>query len=325
MLGGKVEETFLFFPVMQLTKVHQLKYGSIGPASKLLPKYLTLSKILPALDRVTLDGKRIEDPVFAASTFDFEKFIGEIEAVAFLTASSQQSMAEEEIFGHKIMFTIHKRNGEDLICIDGHALFTPIESLYSIQLQHFPRGFYRWDVKRILEFEPFLEKTLRQGLYKAIVRCLSNAGDKELTKARTRIIISLLLFNQVCIHLALTQPFSNTNVILLAAALEALLNLPSETISASFQHSVTTLIGTKTSLLKRWCKEFYDYRSALVHGDVAWGSEEKAFNSSGKRGRPHSVIACHVFVHCLKTKLFLMGLFPEYTREEFDFDAFLQE
>lgn len=323
MLGGKVEEAFLFFPVMQLTKMHQLTYGSIGPASKLLPKYRSLSKILPVLERVTLDGERIEDPIFAASTFDFEKFIGEIEAIAFLTASNQEAMAEEEIFGHRILFTIHKRNSEELVCINYHALFKLVESLQSIQLQDFPKGFYSWDKEKITTFEPFLEKTLKQGLYKAIVSCLSNTTDKESSKERKRIIISIMLFNQVSIHLSLTHPFSNLNVILLASALEALLDLPSESISSTFQQLVTTLIGGKTSLLKKWCREFYDYRSALVHGDVEWGIEQKTFSPSGKDEVSHCVIANHIFAQCLKTKLFLMGLFPEYINEKFDFGDFI--
>lgn len=308
---------------MKLAKSHKLKYGDIGPVSKLLPKYPTLSKILLAFEKVTVNGEKIADPMFATSSCDFDKFIGEIEAIAFLTASEQEAMAEEEIFGHRVLFTIHQINGEDWICIDNHALLKPIETLPSIELQNFPRRFYSWDKEKITNFEPFLEKMLKQGLYKAIMSCLSNATDKESSKERKRITISIMLFNQVCIHLALTQPFSNLNVILLASALEALLDLPSESISSTFQQLVTTLIGGKTSLLKRWCKEFYDYRSALIHGDVEWGIEQKTFSSSGKKGVPHSVIANHIFVQCLKTKLFLMGLLPEYIHEKFDFEDFI--
>lgn len=323
MLVGKMKEALIFFPIMKLAKLHKLKYGDIGPVSKLLPKCPTLSKILPAFEKVTVDGEKIEDPVFAASSSDLDKFLGEIEAIAFLTASNHEAMAEEEIFGHRNLFTIHERSGRDWICIDNHALLNPVEILSSIQLQDFPRGFYSWDKEKITNFEPFLKKTLKQGLYKAIVSCLSNAKDKESSKERKRIIISIMLYNQVSIHLALTQPFSNLNVVLLASALEALLDLPSESISSTFQYAVITLIGKRTALLKKWCKEFYDYRSALVHGDVEWGSEEKQFSLSGKKGVPYSVIANHIFVQCLKTKLFLMGLLPDYVNEKFDFEDFI--
>lgn len=297
-----------------------MKYGFIGPASQLLPKSEKLSKILPTLDKITLDGKRIKDPVFAVSTSQFDEFIGEIEALAFLSASDRESHAEEEIFGHKIRFTFCKENGEEVVCIDEHMKVRPPEAVDSIQLQDFPKGFHRWDVSKISEFEPFLEKTLQGGLYTAIVECLSGSEDKELRREKRRIIVSITLFNQVHVHLALTQPFSSIGVILLAAALEALLDLPSETINTSFQHTVATLLGEKTSLLKKWCREFYEYRSALVHGDISFGSEEKTFNSIDEP-RPHSIIASAVFIHCLKTRLFLMGLLPEYHREEFSFEG----
>lgn len=245
----KVVEILLFFPIMQLTKVYPMKYGFIGPASQL--KSPRLSKILPALDKVTLDGERIQEPVFAVSTSQFDKFIGEIEALAFLSASDRESHAEEEILGHKIMFIFCKEKGEEVICIDEHVRIRPPEAVNSIQLQGFPKGFHRWDVPKILKFEPFLEKTLQEGLYRAIVECLSGSEDKELRREKRRVIVSITLFNQVHIHLALTQPFSSISVILLAAALEALLDLPSETISATFQHTVAMLLGGKTSLLKK--------------------------------------------------------------------------
>jgi len=132
-------------------------------------------------------------------------------------------------------------------------------------------------------------------------------------------LVAIKIFNEAMIpaNVPSIQMFSKSFLILLGAAFEALLNLPQDNIGRAFQHSVTLLAGNRSTLLKRWCKEFYGYRSRLAHGDVEWYGEEELFKMGGNKALPFAVIASRLFVHCLKTKLFLMGLFPEYEREEF--------
>lgn len=312
-------------PVATLTRVHQLEYGAFGPASKLSSSYPTLSRIVPLTQRVTVDGAILESPTFAASTSDPKKFFSEIEALEFLGEIAYE--ATDEIFRQTVMFTVHDERDQDAVgipdavCINGMVLVS-FGDAASIILHDFPREFRRWDTQKLAEFEAFLDRTLNQSLYKAIVRCLPDAKDKETTRERRRIVIALMLFNRAS-RVSASAPFSGAPVIFLAAAFEALLDLPSETIEAAFEHAVTMLAGAKSSLVRKWCKQFYGYRSALVHGDASWEGDEKTFDLPGNTdsGRPLSVLGRHLFVHCLKTRLFLMGFFPEYQKEQFDFQA----
>jgi hypothetical protein len=119
--------------------------------------------------------------------------------------------------------------------------------------------------------------------------------------------------------------FSKSYVILIGAAFEALLNLPSENIDKAFQHSVMLLAGNRSTILKRWCKEFYNYRSRLAHGDIEWHDEEEYFKLGNNKSASFHQVAVHLFVHCLKTKLFLMGLYPQYQRDEFQLESYAIE
>jgi hypothetical protein len=62
------------------------------------------------------------------------------------------------------------------------------------------------------------------------------------------------------------------------------------------------LAGNRSLALKRWCKEFYEYRSKLAHGELEWYQKEKLFRVSKNKtdaGTPFSLIARELFVHCL--------------------------
>jgi len=317
-----LKEMCLLFPIMTLKDMYKLKYGTIGPASKLITNYPWLSKILPSLEKINIDGEKIYNPVFAISNKEINKFIDEIDCLAFLAASIE-STAEEEIFGNKIMFTIYDKDNEDLICINNYIIL-PIENLNSLKLQDFPREYFRWDVEKILDFELFFKKIIKEGFYKALIKCISDEQDKELRREKARIIISIKLFNEAFVKLSLTQPFSNIQVILIASAFEALLNLSPEAISASFVHAISILVGENTSLFKKWCKDFYNYRSSLVHGDLEWNTNEINLKPFWEEGPSYSFIARNLFTYCLETKLFLMGMFPEFKRQSFGFEKEMQ-
>lgn len=319
MLGGKVDEIYVLFPLLNLKAEYRLKYGDMGPASILIKKYPRILKILPALNKVTVDGKNIKDPVFAASTMDFKKFIDEMECIAFLT---EDNPSAEEIFVNKVMFTIHNENGKEKLCIDKNTLLSS-DDITGIILQNFPKDYRRWDTYSISKFESKISDTINSDFYKALIYCLSDEQDKEVAKEKRRIIVSIMLFNEAFINLAVTHPFSNIQIVLIAAAFEALLNLPQEAIAASFEQAITTMVGRKTTMLKKWCKGFYDYRSSLVHGDIDWNKEDKPFMYLNKEGPPYSIIAKNLFTYCLSTKLYLMGVYSGYKRGKFDFDNYI--
>ena len=48
------------------------------------------------------------------------------------------------------------------------------------------------------------------------------------------------------------------------------------------------------------------------------------FNFSGTNGPSHLYIASKLFDYCLKTKLYLMGLMPEFNRDEYYFDNLIK-
>ena len=319
MIIEKVDETYILFPLGNLEAEYKLKYGDIGPASILVRKYPRISKILPALNAVTVDGKNIKDPVFAASTMNFEKFIDEMECITFLT---EDNPAASEIFANKIMFTIHYVDGKEKLCIDKYALFSS-DDINGIIMQNFPKKYRRWDSSGILKFGSDISNIINSDFYKALIYCLSDEQDKEAAKEKRRIIVSIMLFNEAFIYLLETHPFSNIQIILIAAAFEALLNLPPEAIVASFEQAITTMLGKKTTMLKNWCKTFYKYRSNLVHGDIDWNKEDKPFMYLNKVGPSFSIIAKYLFTYCLKTKLYLMGVYSEDKRESFDFDNYI--
>ena len=322
MLIEKVDETYILFPLVNLEAEYKLKYGDIGPASILIKKYPRISKILPALNAATVDGENIKDPVFAASTMEFKKFFDEIECITFLTDLTENNPAADEIFTNKIMFTIHNVGGKERLCIDKYVLFSS-DDITGIILQNFPKDYRRWDSSSILKFESGISNIINSGFYKALIYCLSDEQDKETAKEKRRIIVSIMLFNEAFIYLLETHPFSNIQIILIAAAFEALLNLPPEAIAASFEQAITTMLGKKTTMLKNWCKTFYKYRSSLVHGDIDWNKEDKPFVYLNKVGPSFSIIAKYLFTYCLRTKLYLMGVYSEHKLENFNFDNYI--
>jgi hypothetical protein len=274
---------------MELKQAYQLRYGEMGPINQLIPRHPILATISPALIRTTIDGANIKEPVVAISATNAQKFIGELECLSFLTACDRHDHAEDEIFSQKTTFMVSEQGNE--ICVNQHFWLSPIQQLQFVQSQDFPRAYFRWDKESILQFETFFAVTLTTELYSALTKCLSNVNDKETHRERSRIVISITLFNQAYIDSVLIQPFGKNRIILIASAFE-------------------------------WCTDFYDYRSGLVHGDVAWENQEKEyFSLPDGKNIDHSAIAHHLFVRCLKTKLFLAGLLPGYQWTEFSFDG----
>ena len=327
-IEGLLSENFsslvLFWPVMKLKSVHTLQHGDIGPISTLSTKYSGLNGLAPLLSSNLVNDEPIKDPIVAASSSNVKEFMHEVEFITFFTCSSGIARAEEEIFGQRHLIALYEKNNQTYLNLDGFAIGAPLQLLHGAKFQYFPRSYVTWDDDAIANFEGFLSDTLSNDLFHALLSCLSKVEDKEAKRDRARILISIKIFNEAMIppNIPSIQTFSKSFLILLGAAFEALLNLPNVNIEKAFQHSVMLLAGNRSTLLKRWCEEFYNYRSRLAHGDVEWYSKDELFKMAGNRALPFPRIASALFVHCLKCKLFLMGLFPEYERDEFLIESF---
>jgi len=322
-IEGLLSENFrllvIFWPVMKLTSVHALQHGDIGPTSKLTWNHPALKDLSPLLSLNSVNGEPIEDPVAAVSSSSPRKLMDEVEFLTFFACSSGIARSEEEILGQRHLIALYEKDNQTFFNLDGYAVGAPLHLLYGVRFQYYPRPYFTWDDDAIAGFEDFLSETIASDLFHALQSCLSEVEDKEAKRDRARILVSIRIFNEAMIpaNVPSIQMFSKSFLILLGAAFEALLNLPQDNIERTIQHSVMLLAGNRSTVLKRWCKEFYDYRSRLAHGDVEWYGEEELFKMGGNKAVPYPFIASRLFVHCLKTKLFLMGLFPKYEREEF--------
>ena len=315
----------IFFPVMKLDSVYQLHSGKIGPTSMLKTEFPALDQIESWLSRNFVNNKPIKNSVVAVSTLNPEKLINEVEFITFFAASSERARSEEEILGQRHMICLFEKDGATYFNLDGYAVGTPIHLLRKGNFQYFPHSYSTWDDTAIQDFEIFLANILDSPFYNALISCLTEINDKEAKKDHARILVAIKIFNEAMIppNIPSLQMFSVSYIILLGAAFEALLNLPKDSIDKTFLHSVMLLAGNRSTTLKRWCKEFYNYRSRLAHGDIVWYGNEEYFNLGGKKSLSYSNIASRLFVHCLKTKLYLMGLFPEYTRDDFSLETYV--
>ena len=315
----------IFFPVMKLKSVYQLQNGKIGPISTLIPEYPILNDLSPFLSQNYVNDEAINDPIIAVSDLSPDKLLDEIEIITFFAASSEQARGEEEILGQRHTIGLFKKDNKVFLNLDGYAVSAAIDLLQGTRFQYFPHAYFTWDDKAIDNFEAFISELLNSNFFKALNGCFQEVQDKEMMRDRARILISVKIFNEAIIppNVPSIHMFSKSCIILLGAAFEALLNLPQENIEKAFQHSVMLLAGNRSTILKRWCKEFYNYRSRLAHGDIDWYGEEQIFNIGGNKSLSYPCIASRLFVHCLQTKLFLMGLFPEYRRDEFLLKAYV--
>jgi hypothetical protein len=324
LIGGQFVLLAIFFPLMKLNASYTLRYGKIGPLNELKTEYPLLDNLLPTLSKNLVNNQPINNPVVAVSSSHPDKLMDEIECITFFSVASDKARADEEILGPKHLIKLYKKdcqifydlNGE----VAGHLL-----SLSETKFQYFPQSYYTWDNRLIEAFEAFLCDVLKSNFYNALVSCTVEVSDKEAKRDSTRILVSLKIFNEAFIppNIISIQLFSKSYLVLLGAAFEALLNLPSDNIDKAFQHSVMLLAGNRSVMLKRFCKEFYNLRSKLAHGEINWYEEEEMFNVGGNESLDYSVIAKHLFIHCLKTKLFLMGLFPEYERDLFQIENYI--
>jgi len=92
-----------------------------------------------------------------------------------------------------------------------------------------------------------------------------------------------------------------------ATALEALLDLPHAGITAAFRNTVALLLGDNAEL-RRWCGNFYDVRSHIIHGDE---TPRLSYGASGQRPHlSHLDFSRAVFEQCMNTILVNRGRLP---------------
>jgi hypothetical protein len=317
----------IFWPVMKLKSTHALQYGDIGPISKLTSKYPALSDLSPSLSLNYVNGEQIEEPVVAVSSSNPQELMDEVEFITLFTCSPGMVRGAVEILGQRHLIALYEKDNLRAFNINGYSMGYPLESLHNLRFEYFPHYYFTWDDEAIANFEDLLSATLSNNFFHALQALLSEVEDKEARRDRDRILVSIKIFNEAMIpaNVPSLQSYSKSYLILLGAAFEALLNLPQDNIGEAFRHSVMLLAGNRSAVLKKWCKEFYNYRSRLAHGDVEWYGMEESFKMGGNKVAPFPTVASGLFFHCLKTKLFLMGLYPEYKREEFLLESFAQK
>lgn len=287
--------TIVAFPLMEFKQIYKLSFGEIGQMDNLFEQEIPQEVQSYFKNRFTINDKKIIYPTIAISNKS-EQFLLELEIISFLYHSDWAN-SDSHIFGQRFQVgEIMRRNERS--------------NFYKLELD--------------MPFEDRFKSILKSDYFKSLINLIqSESNDIEFNKERQRILIAMRLFNEVQIGVDIINPFAQTKIILITAAFEALLNLPQEAKTAMFIHSITSLIGPKSSLLTEWCKSFYNYRSSLVHGDIAWRDDTKdQFKISGKDGPAHRYIAHQVFVECIKVKLFLMGVHPNYDRK-FHFENFI--
>jgi hypothetical protein len=317
----KPDVLIILYPLMELDKVIELTYGKLGPAQLLLDFYPQLSEIIKGLQRYKVDEIILENPVIAITKSNFKKFNAELEIVAFLAIDHMYNPAADEIYSQKVDFICYTEDDKTLVYIDKYAI-VDINSMCGIIVPSYPKSYFKWDKESIKGHQEQLNHINTDEWYNGIKTYLLGDGDKEEIKEKNRIITSLYLYNQSKINHSFLTPFSKNRVIYLAAALEALLNLPTENIGSAFYLACSTLLGKSSLILKKWCQEFYKYRSEIVHGSSDWVEDEQDFIYLDKPIQSHSKIAEDIYVECLKSKLILRNLISHEQKYKFDFENY---
>lgn len=312
-----MKQIILFYPLVNLSKLYNCQYGYIGPVSKTITKFPKYKKLFDTMKKSTVNGIPVKNPVVAISSKDSAKFISEIESIIYIFSSELINHAGDEIFSQKNRFDISTKNKKEMLRTD-YSITYELSLSGFLRTQTFPRNWTLWDKEKVRLFEEGLQNSLSHATYKGLCKCLNDIRDKESLRERKRIITSIYMFNESFSTLRFTNPFSKYKILYIASAFEALLNLPSSSIAKSFEQTVYTLCGQKNEILQKWCKDFYNYRSKIIHGDTGWGDkDDRKYNLSPKEKLSFSFTAKELFSFCLNRKLFLMGLLESLPKTKF--------
>lgn len=288
------------FPLMKIKNSYALKYGELGPAQLLAKNNPALSFIIPILKRNMVNGSFVENPVIAVSNINANKdnLLKELECLAFLGATCQCCIAEEEVFGNKTNIIFSDANNSECgldACVNGQA-YLPRSSLLScILLDAFPLIIKSYDDYGINQFEFFLQKTIKEPFYRALLKLIAKKPTKEVE----RFFISLFWYNDAFIRGIKYYDFSTRHqYICISAAFEALLNLPDVGIRRAFKRTVSEILQRNGD--EKIINDFYNVRSQYVHGMSDWDGLELRVSN-------HFLSIQKLFVSCVKARLKLLG------------------
>lgn len=122
------------------------------------------------------------------------------------------------------------------------------------------------------ETSHFIPKKFSKGfedsaLLNALIFCYSESKKGNRRSDYQRIITAIKFRNQ---SERLEYKYKqNVRIILMAAAFEALFNLPDIEVQTSFSNSINILLGSCNEELVNWAKDFYKLRSDIVHGNIS--------------------------------------------------------
>lgn len=331
-----VKELMVVFPLLTPRGHHALRFGMIGPASDLRDAHPSVTTVQHLVSACTVNGAPLTNPTVAVCTAGHEEFLAELQALTFVANVGRHGIVADEAFGQRITITFLDEDGTPWIGINDSFEHAPHPDWFALPadapspppfavMRDFPMAYRRWDAEGLAALGEGFDALVGDPLLAALGGCLVGAADKETQRERSRIIIALLLYNQATLGLPQGVEFDHADIVLIAAAFEAMLNLPSEAIQATFRNAVCTLLGKRTAVAVRWCNDFYKYRSSLAHGDVAWDEPAREFSAAGQATMRHQVLARYVFEHCLRAKLLLMGLLPDHRPEVFDLERFVAD
>jgi len=124
----------------------------------------------------------------------------------------------------------------------------------------------------------------------------AEAGDlqeSEITEDR-RLLRAIGWYNQSGFRFS--RHTFETLILHAATALEALLDLPRGSTTEGFRNAVALLLGDNAEL-RRWCNDFYNVRSRIIHGDE---TPALMYGASGQRPHlSHLDFSRKIFEQCL--------------------------
>lgn len=150
---------------------------------------------------------------------------------------------------------------------------------------------------------PYIKKGILpiNSLDSKLLEALGQASLVKEDKVTTRIMRSLEWYYYAHSEAESISEFSK--IVMMSTAFEMLLDLPEDK-RRNFRKRISDLVD---SMLDEWAKEFYDLRSAIVHGALM--NVERLWYKSDKNNKPHLQVADRVFRVVVKKKLCEKGFY----------------
>lgn len=150
---------------------------------------------------------------------------------------------------------------------------------------------------------PYIKKGILpiNSLDSKLLEALGQASLVKEDKGTTRIMRSLEWYYYAHSEAESISEFSK--IVMMSTAFEMLLDLPEDK-RRNFRKQISDLVDP---MLDEWAKEFYDLRSAIVHGALM--NVERLWYKNDKNNKPHLQVADRVFRVVVKKKLCEKGFY----------------